>query len=278
MGKICNKCGVFKESHDFNSDISKKKDGLSTICKLCSSENGKKWRLENGDKVKEHNRKWAEENVVRKMDYNRKYHQENKEKIKAKARETRRDTVIKNKAKNFSREYLLTKVQSCIECGKVKCLTEYWRDNQRKNCFSNTCKVCDNNRRVAHAAANRSNETATRRKYHLKKVEVNVNYKLSVILRQRFNKALVGNSKKGSAVHDLGCTIEECRRYLESLWKQGMSWDNYGNKACQWNVDHVIPLSLFDLTNRDCLLLAVNYKNLQPMWASDNFAKNNRLI
>ena len=41
-------------------------------------------------------------------------------------------------------------------------------------------------------------------------------FKLSVILRIRLNEALNNNQKSGSAVDDLGCSIEELKAYLES--------------------------------------------------------------
>ena len=51
-----------------------------------------------------------------------------------------------------------------------------------------------------------------------------------------------------------------------------MSWSNYG----EWHIDHIIPLSSFDLMDREQFLEAVNYRNLQPMWADDNRKKSNK--
>ena len=53
-----------------------------------------------------------------------------------------------------------------------------------------------------------------------------------------------------------------------------MNWDNYGTK---WHIDHIKPLSNFDLTDKKQLLEAINYKNLQPLWAEQNLSKGNRL-
>lgn len=61
----------------------------------------------------------------------------------------------------------------------------------------------------------------------------------------------------------------ELKSYLETLFKPGMTWNNYG----QWELDHIIELSTFDLTNRDQFLLAAHYTNLQPLWKAEHHNK-----
>ncbi len=67
----------------------------------------------------------------------------------------------------------------------------------------------------------------------------------------------------------------QLREHLERLFKPGMTWDNYG----EWHIDHKIPISAFnfetpeDIDFKKCWAL----KNLQPMWASDNIRKFNKL-
>ena len=87
------------------------------------------------------------------------------------------------------------------------------------------------------------------------------------------------NYKTGSAVSDLGCSISELKTHLESMWQDGMSWDNYGRKRsikC-WHIDHIIPLDFFDLTDPNQVKKACHYTNLQPLWAINNFKKTNKL-
>lgn len=78
----------------------------------------------------------------------------------------------------------------------------------------------------------------------------------------------------GSAVKDLGCSIEDFKKHLESLWQPGMSWCNYGLRG--WHIDHVIPISSFDLVIKQEQLKACHYTNLQPLWAKDNLSKGDR--
>lgn len=104
----------------------------------------------------------------------------------------------------------------------------------------------------------------------------NIQFKLNILLRGRFYKALKRYQKSGSAVRDLGCSIPELKIYLENQFKEGMSWDNWMYSG--WHIDHIVPLVSFDLTNREELLKAVHYTNLQPMWGEENMKKGSKLL
>lgn len=90
-------------------------------------------------------------------------------------------------------------------------------------------------------------------------------------LRIRLLQAIKFNQKAGSAIHDLGCSIKEFIKYIESKFKSGMSWNNYGING--WHIDHIIPLSKFNLTIRKEFLKACHFTNMQPLWANENLAK-----
>jgi hypothetical protein len=96
---------------------------------------------------------------------------------------------------------------------------------------------------------------------------------LSERLRDRLRKAIKGNYKSGSAVSDLGCSIGEFKLYIENQFEEGMTWNNYG----KWHLDHVIPLSSFDLTNRMEFLEACNWLNIRPLWAIDNLRRRKKI-
>lgn len=106
------------------------------------------------------------------------------------------------------------------------------------------------------------------------KAKTDLEYKLTKKVRDRFKKALKGNYKRGSAIKNLGCSINFLVKYLEERFSAGMSWDNYGRYG--WHIDHIKPLSSFDLTDTAQIDLACHYTNLQPLWASDNLKKSNK--
>jgi hypothetical protein len=66
----------------------------------------------------------------------------------------------------------------------------------------------------------------------------------------------------------IGCSPEELKAHLESLFTEGMTWENYGKDG--WHVDHIRPICSFTAEEWE----QVNhYTNLQPLWAEDNLAK-----
>ena len=94
-------------------------------------------------------------------------------------------------------------------------------------------------------------------------------FRIRHTLRNRLYCAIKRGTKVGSAIKDLGCSIQELKLYLESKFKVGMSWTNYG----EWHIDHIVPLNSFDLTNENHIKTVCHYTNLQPLWAQDNIKK-----
>jgi hypothetical protein len=44
-----------------------------------------------------------------------------------------------------------------------------------------------------------------------------------------------------------------------------------------WHIDHIKPLSKFNLQDRNEFLKANHYTNLQPLWAEENISKGNKI-
>lgn len=112
-------------------------------------------------------------------------------------------------------------------------------------------------------------------KYYKDRYINDIGFKLSSILRARLLAAIKNNQKSGSAVRDLGCSIPELKKHLESQFQPGMSWENWSKDG--WHIDHVVPLSNFDLTNPEEIKKACHYSNLQPLWAFDNLSKGSTI-
>lgn len=108
--------------------------------------------------------------------------------------------------------------------------------------------------------------------------EHDIDFKISQNLRSRLWHAIKNDQKAGSAIEDLGCSIEHLKKHLESQFEPDMTWGNYGRKRgirC-WEIDHIEALSKFDLSDPEQVKTACRYINLQPMWAKDNIRKSNK--
>lgn len=104
-------------------------------------------------------------------------------------------------------------------------------------------------------------------------VNNDLNFKLSLSIRTALTRSLVKNKSYKQVERYLGCTISQFKKYLEAQFQLGMGWDNYG----EWHIDHIIPLSKFNLSNPDSQKIACHFSNLQPLWAVDNLKKGNKL-
>ena len=111
-------------------------------------------------------------------------------------------------------------------------------------------------------------------KWRRKKYKEDVGYKIRTVLRNRFKQAF----KNGKFVDSQGCTMDELKIYLQSQFQDGMNWGNYGCQEGQWSIDHIYPLSKFDLTKESERMKAFHYSNLQPLWHRDNLRKSNKIV
>lgn len=170
----------------------------------------------------------------------------------------------------------------CIKCQTEKTIDNYPKDSAITSGYKAKCKSCYSNAdSLRYLKKQELIKNQARSWYSNNKVQAaqskrnrlnsNIQSRLGDVLRSRLNKALKRSTKTGSAVADLGCSIDELKTYLESKFKPGMTWENYGRYG--WHIDHVIPISLFDLSDSEQLKKACNYANLQPMWAKDNWSK-----
>jgi hypothetical protein len=110
---------------------------------------------------------------------------------------------------------------------------------------------------------------AKQRERSKRRRKADINFRLTCLLRVRVCLALAGKLKAARTLELLGCTIEQLRAHLESLFLEGMSWDNHG----EWEIDHIRPCASFDLTDPSQQRACFHYSNLQPLWWLDNIRK-----
>lgn len=216
--------------------------------KLKIAENQKRYELRNIDKVKAGRHATYLRGRERKLEYSRKRYQRLKERYK----QYRIDN--KDRIKDANYFYRLNNLEKCRE----KCRNYYQKHKEHIN------KYYQNHKKVIT-------------KQLKEKYKKDVNYKLQKNLRNSLNRVLKSTcqTKIGSAIKHLGCSIPELKKYLESQFDGTMTWDNHRLRG--WHIDHIVPLSIFNLEDIEQLKVACHYTNLQPMWWRENIIKYNKL-
>lgn len=210
---------------------------------------------------------------------------------------------------------MLIENKQCCTCKEIRLINCFYKDKSRIDGLYVSCKEChlkrtkrwainnpdrveahrvtylpkhrinskkyrENNKEEAYIWRQNNKDSIRQKKNNRRKNDINC--RLADYLRSRIRKVIIGIVKSGSAVKDLGCSIEQLKGYIEKRFYlnsetgEKMSWENYGFYG--WHIDHVIPLSAFDLSNPEQFKKAVHYTNLQPLWMKENLSKNNKLI
>lgn len=120
---------------------------------------------------------------------------------------------------------------------------------------------------------NRDKVRVTKRKYEKQRLQNDPEFRILFNLRRRVRSALKGMHKSEQTRKLIGCSISKLRKHIESQFQAGMNWGNYGD----WHLDHIKPCASFDLKNSEQQMACFNYKNLQPLWASDNLKKGSNV-
>ena len=206
-----------------------------------NTEYARLWRSkpENRKKKRAADKRYREKNYAKCKASWDKWRKENKEHVKLRNRNYR----LKNK------DHLEQKRIEYYEKHREK-LLEYYKERRKK-------------------PEVKARDRATKKISIKKRYARDPNAKLASLIRDRIYKALINFYKSSSSIELLGCSIDECRKYLESKFLKGMSWKNKG----EWHIDHIVPISSFDLNKPEEQSKCFHYTNLQPLWAIDNLKK-----
>jgi hypothetical protein len=126
----------------------------------------------------------------------------------------------------------------------------------------------------------RKNNPEKLAQYALKKYHQKLKFDVQYTIKQRLSGQIYKAVKRGGGVKSAktrvlcGCSIADLMAHLQSQFKEGMHWNNYG----KWHIDHIRPCASFDLTDSEQQRQCFHYTNLQPLWARENIQKGARLI
>jgi hypothetical protein len=252
--KYCSRCKAWKDASLFIET------GWVNLCKTCRSDYYREWYKRNKQRKYAQDKKWHEENKERHTEQQRNWRKNNPERVHELARRYRERHPTRIRAR--ARKYYKTHAEERRQYSR-----RHYSEN-RDVC----CAAQREHRKLPEVKAKLA-------EYQRNRCEIDNGFKIAKNLRSRINTALrrqrggTKASKNTSTTRSLGCAIPELVSHLESLFQEGMSWENYGRGSGKWHVDHVVPLTAFDLENEEDFAKACHYTNLQPLWAHENISK-----
>lgn len=198
----------------------------------------REWNKKNKDKKKAQNKKYRETHKEQIKECHKKWREKNRDKINEKSREKYKENP------NLFYERKKRYVENNRE--KVQQQNHNYKIKNRQKC-------------AYYAREKRRNDPR---------------YKLNSNLNSLIGQYTRGKGYKGDKTirEIIGCDIDFFIEHMKSQFTEGMTLENYG----KWTIDHIIPISTAK-TDEDLEKLN-HYTNLQPLWASDNYRKSNKVI
>lgn len=209
--------------------------GCAECSRLACSDYSKKYR----EKERKRNKEYRNKNPDKASRWSRASYHRNREDILERNKEWREDNKEKKKDTD----------------------TKYYRKNRDK--------VLLTNRRWKENNRDRYNRYFRDRR---KNPQIKLTERCREMIHRTLN--LIGKNKDESTFQLLGYTAEELKNHLESLFIDGMSWENFG----EWHIDHIYPINRFINEGITDPAVINSLSNLRPMWAEDNIAKGNLLF
>jgi hypothetical protein len=241
----CTKCGIDKELIEFTPN--------QRWCKTC---------------VKNYNKKYRSSRKKEKREKDKEYRDKNRDKLLAQKRAYYYNNIVKFKEKS--------KLKRMLEREKI-------REQRRKSRERNKENIKEQKR--AYYKRNKDRIVKKVVEYRKNSRIVDPSKRALDSCRVRIRECLKSFGKRtpikirkhAKTLELIGCSGMELKLYIESKFKPGMTWENYGIKG--WHIDHKIPCASFknfnDIeTQKSCF----NYKNLQPLWYYENLSKSSKII
>ncbi len=282
--KVCKHCGIEKPVSEYQKAGGGKWN--QPYCMPCDAKRKRKHTEENKEHVVKKRKQYYKDNKELITERTKDYRNKNIDAVRKRSRDYREanmDKVRKRQLEYTKRNSEILKIKSnkryydnhdkYLEKGRQQRLNRTPEQIVSKKIYDREYKKNNTERLRKWKEDNIESIRAYRRENQAKRMS-DPNYKLKKNLRSRIRIALKGIAKSETTRNILGCDIDFFKKYIEDQFVEGMTWENYGRKG--WHVDHKIPVSWFNLSNPNCLKLAFNYKNHQPLFWEENLAKGNK--
>ena len=179
--------------------------------------------------------------------------------------------------KDFSQFRSNKSIKDERHCGISKQCTEcydsnkyYKKDKHKKRKVEHNAKLYENNKKEM---------IRKHVEYKRKRMKEDPAFRMKCNMGSRLSHLLSGNGmvKPETTLRLVGCSLDVLRFHVENQFVEGMSWSNYGRNTKserKWVLDHIQPMSSFNVLEETELRKACHYTNLQPMWDDENLKKS----
>lgn len=179
--------------------------------------------------------------------------------------------ICRTQYQNQRQEHIKKKNQEYFQANKDLLLTK-----AKKYRIENKEQIKEQRREYRsrnkeHIRAKNKEYLPTRKQKIKEKRRSDKGFQLSELLRTRINKALKTNTSSATAQRYINCDIEHLKMWLEFQFDKDMSWDNLGQ---YWEIDHILPIAQFKLSNDVDKEVCFNWTNLQPLKKEENKQKS----
>lgn len=238
--KECKKCNLIKTLSEFYKDGKRYKSS----CKECIKKYVSLNYTNNKTAIKEKQKNYYINNKENLQSNNKKYYSENKEKFSEYHIENREHILEKQKQYRDKNKDKIKEIKNNYRIKNKDKIKEYRDKYYEKNKETILRQNRERNKINSHIVAWRT------------------------VLKNQLRR--MGSKKEGKTIDLLGYSALDLKFHIETLFTEGMTWDNYG----KWEIDHKLPVTSF---LKDTLPSIVNaLENLQPLWQSDNRSKYNK--
>ncbi len=188
------------------------------------------------------------------------------------------------------------KYKTCTKCKLSKSLLEYYKDKGKKDGLYCYCKSCSKHNKKIYYNNNkdkikeyyednrehlldynkqwRNNNKEYIKQYQNNRYHTDFNFKMKKCLSSRLTN-LFSNQKHSATLSNLlDCSDNFLKSWIIYQFNDKMSENNYG---IYYHIDHVLPISRFNMNDEYDRKLIWNWKNLKPLEKIENIRKSNRL-
>jgi len=184
---------------------------------------------------------------------------------------------IKNKCKECSNSLCIHKKfkYQCRECNGNSYCCHNRIKSQCKECDG--IGLCQHNRQKSRCKECEGSSICEHFKVRSRCKECDLPLYLVNLQRQQIRRCFNSSTlvKEQKSIEYLGCSIDFFIQYFQNKMdianvdkEEKMTFDNI-------HIDHIKPVSMFDLNTKEEFLKCCHYTNLQPLLAKDNLEKSN---